>query len=150
MVKCWSCLCSLNIFEVLTPTSVWTLKLWWTFDKLNNYLITEKMIHTISSCSSMVELHLKCETCTRLILGSAFARHNLCCFYYVVLTSLTKVTSDQIHQRPRASSVSGGAQCCGASPSHGTHLFNCVFLCFIFSLLQGEWDKKQRTFHRPF
>lgn len=33
--------------------------------------------------------------------------------------SLTSDTSDQIHQRPRASPVTGGTQCCGASPSQG-------------------------------
>lgn len=42
--------------------------------------------------------------------------------YHGFLYSLTKVTSDQIHQRPRASSVSGGAQRRGANPSQGKQL----------------------------
>lgn len=33
---------------------------------------------------------------------------------------LTLDTSDQIHQRPRASPVAGGAQRCGANPSQGS------------------------------
>ena len=44
------------------------------------------------------------------------------CFYRVVLNSLTKATSDQIHQRPGASSVSGGTQRVGASQSQGRRL----------------------------